>query len=181
MRISVIGPPGSGKTTQASIIAEKLSLPHVYMGEVLREEVQRGGSLAGQVESALQKGELVDDALVLKLFSERVARTDCKNGFVADGTPRTLYQAQELEKQLPFDKVIFVRTSLAVAKERLIKRGRSDDTETAITRRFGVFSRQTKPVLNLYRRLGKLIEVDGDKTVEEVTEEIMGKLSLVKE
>jgi adenylate kinase len=176
MRISVIGPPGSGKTTQAKILAQKLSLPHVYMGGVLREAIERGTGLDGQLRKALEEGELVDDDLVLKLFFKRIEREDCRAGIISDGTPRTLYQARKVEERSPLDKAIFVKTSLAKAKERLLERGRADDTEETITHRFQVFTKQTKPILDFYREKGKLVEVDGNKTVEEVTKEIETKL-----
>lgn len=176
MRLSVIGPPGSGKTTQAKILAQKLSLPHVYMGGVLREAVERGARLDGRLREALKEGELVDDDLVLRLFFERIKREDCRAGFISDGTPRTLYQARRVERRSPFDKVIFVKTSLAKAKRRLLERGRADDTEETITYRFQVFAKQIEPILDFYRKRGKLAEVDGDKAVEEVTKEIETKL-----
>jgi adenylate kinase len=176
MKISVIGPPGSGKTTQAKILSEKMSLPHIYMGEVLREAVKRGVGLDGKLEEALKEGELADDDLVLRLFFKRTERSDCRGGFISDGTPRTLYQAQKLAGCFPFDKVIFVKASLAEAKKRLLRRGRADDAEKTVTYRFRVFEKQTKPILKFYRKEGTLIEVDGDKSVAEVTQEIEAKL-----
>ncbi len=176
MRISVIGSPGSGKTTQAKILSQKLSLPHVSMGEICREIAKEDTPEGRQVKAVLEKGVLVGDDLILKLFNDRVSRGDYRGGFIADGNPRTLYQAQKMEERLPFDKVIDVAVPLAVAKERLLKRGRLDDTEETITRRFQVYAKQTAPVLSFYRERGKLIEIDGSGTVDEVTDEVMERL-----
>jgi len=176
MKISVIGPPGSGKTTQARLLAQKLSLPHISMGEVCRKVAEQDTDEGREVRATLEKGTLVDDDLVLKLFFDRIGRGGCRDGFIADGNPRTLYQAQRMEEQVPLDKAVFIRVSLPVAKERLLKRGRADDTEETIARRFRVFAKQTAPILDFYRKKGKLIEVDGDGSVEAVAKEMMLKL-----
>jgi len=177
MELSIIGPPGSGKTTQAKVLAQKLSLPHVSMGMVCREVAEEDSPEGSQVKAALEKGVLVDDGLVLKLFHDRVSQEAYRSGFVADGNPRTLYQARKMEEEHPFDKIIYVGIPLAVAKERLLKRGRSDDTEETIAKRFEVYEEQSAPVRDFYRQKGRLIEVDGSKAIEAVTEEIMEKLS----
>lgn len=176
MKISVIGPPGSGKTTQGQLLAQKLSLLHISMGGVCREVAEQDTDEGRQVKAALEKGILVDDDLVLKLFYDRISQSGCQSGFIADGNPRTLHQAQKMEEQSPFDKVVFIRVSLVVAKERLLKRGRADDTEGTITRRFRIFSKQIAPILDFYREKGKLVEVDGDGSVEAVAKETMAKL-----
>lgn len=177
MRISVIGLPGSGKTTQAEILAKKLSLPYTSMGALLREAATKKTKLGRQIKLVLEKGELVDDSLALNFFFRRIKEGDCRRGFIADGTPRTFYQVKKLEERLPFDKVIFVEVSLPIAKERLLKRGRADDTEEAITHRFQLYKETTQPILEVYRKKGRLIEVDGEGLPEKVAAEIFERLS----
>ena len=178
MRLSVIGPPGSGKSTQAKMLVQKLKLPHVYVGGLLREEVKRGTELGKKVRSSMDEGGLVGDDLVLALFFNRVEQEDCRSGFIADATPRTIYQAEKIEERIPFDKVLFVRVSLSAAKQRLLDRERKDDTEEAISRRFRVYEEATRPIVEFYRARGKLVEVDGEGSVEDVTMEILKKLGV---
>lgn len=120
----LLGPPGSGKGTQAKIIAEKLNLPHVSMGDILREEVRKKSPLGEKVESILAAGRLVPDELTSELARERLSLSDCEKGFIFDGFPRTLVQAEVLEKILKelekkIDKVIYFSLPLDAVVERL--------------------------------------------------------------
>jgi adenylate kinase len=174
MIICVLGSPGSGKTTQAEMLANELKIPHIYMGAVLREEAEEGSELGRRVARDLESGELVDDDIVLKVLFKRVERKDCVGGFVMDGTPRTLYQAQEIDGRIALDKVIFIRVSLDVAKERLLLRGRSDSNEEEeIAHRFRVYESQTEPVLGFYRKSGRLVEIDGERSIEDIFPDIL--------
>jgi len=178
MRLAVIGPPGSGKTTQAKLLAQKLSLSHIYMGELARKAVAKKLELGEHVKAVLKEGELVEDELILRLFFERVSQKDCHRGFVSDGTPRTLIQAKKIEERFPLDKVVSVKISLPTAKERLLKRGRADDTEETITHRFQVYEEKNRPILAFYQKKGRLLEVDGEKNPKEVAAEIFKKLGI---
>ena len=176
MRISVVGPPGSGKTTQAKMLARKLFLSYVSISELIKKAGVKDIKLGRQVRLTLEEGKLVDDDLILKLFLKRVGRKDCQRGFVVDGAPRTHYQVRKIEERLPFDKVIFVKTPFNVAKERLLRRGRADDTGEAIMRRFQLYKESSHLVLEFYRKGGKLIEVDGDRPLEKTAAEILERI-----
>lgn len=176
MRISVIGPPGSGKTTQAKMLARKLSLPYVGISELVKKMGIGDIKLGRKVRLALEEGKLVDDNLILKLFLRWVGRKDCQRGFVVDGAPRTHYQVRKIEERLPFDRVIFIKIPFSVAKERLLRRGRADDTEEVIARRLQLYKETIHPVLEFYRKGGRLIEVDGDRPLVKTTAEILERL-----
>jgi len=176
MRISVIGPPGSGKTTHAKMLARKLSLSYISISELIKKAGVKDIKLGRKVKLAFEEGRLVDDDLILKLFLKWVGQKEYRRGFVVDGAPRTHYQVRKIEEQLPLDKVIFVKIHFSVAKERLLRRARPDDTEEVITRRFKIYEETSRPVLEFYRKEGKLIEVDGDRPPEKTAAEILERL-----
>lgn len=176
MRLAVIGPPGSGKTTQAEMLAKKLSLPYISMGALLREAATKETKLGRQIKLVLEKGELVDDNLALNFFFKRVRQQDCQDGFVVEGPLRTFYQVTKIEEQVPPDKVVLVKVFSGVAKKRLLERGRVDDTEEAITRRLRIYEEAARPVLEFYRKEGRLIEVNGERPPDKIAAEIVRRL-----
>jgi adenylate kinase len=178
MRLSLAGPPGSGKTTQAKMLANKLSIPYLSMVGLIKEVAEQGSKLGRQMRNVIEEGGLVDDDLALKFFFDRAGQEDCRQGFIIDGGPRTLYQAERVERQLPLDKLIFVDVSLPVARERLLKRGRVDDTAEVVTHRFEVYKGESQPVVEFYKKRGKLVEVRGEGSPEEVAAEINKRLGL---
>ncbi|MBI2405876.1 nucleoside monophosphate kinase [Candidatus Microgenomates bacterium] len=168
--IIVMGPVGSGKSTQAELLAKHFNVPHVEMGALLR-----GLSNTSQdVRELVDAGKLVPDSLTLELLGKELEKNQYKNGFVVDGVPRTLFQAHHL----PFtpDVVIYLRVRDSENVKRLILRRRADDTEEVVKERLSIYHEQTAPVLHFYRTQGKLVEVDGEPPIEVIFQDILRKL-----
>jgi adenylate kinase len=178
VRALILGPQGSGKGTQAKLIASSHDVPHVATGDILRAAVAEGTELGRRVQPILERGDLVPDELMVELIRARLADED---EFVLDGFPRTLPQAAALEAMLgeigkPLDVVLLLEVSDDVALERMLGRrdeeGRSDDSPDVIRNRLRLYHELTEPVVERYRGLGLLVAVDGERTVDEVAEAI---------
>jgi adenylate kinase len=174
VRVLILGPQGSGKGTQAKRIAAAHSVPHVSTGDILREAVAQRTELGLRVEPILERGDLVPDHLMVGLIRERLSREE---GFVLDGFPRTLAQAEALDTMLgeigkPLDTVILLEVSDDEAMSRMLGRaaeeGRSDDTAEAIENRLRLYHELTRPVVERYRIAGELASVDGEQSMDEV-------------
>lgn len=170
MKILITGPQGSGKTTQAEILAAKLGLCLVGAGDLVREFSEKKHPQSAGVRSNLDRGELVDNDVIYQLVKERLAKPDCALGFVSDGYPRSEDQSAYFDPE--FDKVIYLDISDQVAEERLLKRGRKDDTLELIDNRLNWYHQETEPLLKKYQPEGKLIKVDGTLPVDEISEKI---------
>jgi adenylate kinase len=175
MRLILLGAPGSGKGTQAALLAEELGIPAISTGEMLRQAVAAGTPLGEKVKQVMSSGDLVDDATMGEVVKERLAREDAKEGFILDGYPRTLAQAdllaeilEEVESEL--NGVLYLQVPEAVLVERILGRRRADDTEDVIRQRLVVYKRQTQPLVEYYEQRGKLMAIDGDRLIEEVAE-----------
>lgn len=181
MNLVIFGPPGSGKGTQAKIIQEQRGLPQLSTGEMLRAAIAAKTELGKKVEGILAKGDLVPDDIVIGIISERYDQPDCKNGAVFDGFPRTIPQAEALDKMLAKrKKQIDLVVELKVKDEVLLKRveqrikesggaTRADDTPETLKARLAVYYKNTAPLLDYYKRQGKLSTVDGMLPIAEVT------------
>ncbi len=181
----ILGPQGSGKGTQAKLLAGSRALAHVATGDILRSAIADGTELGRRVAPILERGDLVPDELMIDLIRERLER---ENGFVLDGFPRTIPQAEALEAMLteigkPLDAVVLLSVSDDVATERLharsISEGRADDSPEAIRNRLRLYHELTEPLVERYRDDGTLVAVDGEGTVEEVASLIEEALSQV--
>jgi len=179
MRIVLLGPPGSGKGTQAALLQDQLGLAHISTGVLLREAVDQQTALGKKAKSFMDAGDLVPDDLVLGLIEERLGQPDVARGFILDGYPRNLAQAEALDSVLerigqPVDVAVSVTVNETEIVERLSRRsveeGRSDDTEEVIRNRLRVYAEQTAPVAGHYAERGQLREVDGMGSVEEVNQ-----------
>ena len=178
MRILILGPQGSGKGTQARLIAAAHDVPHVATGDMLRAAVAEQTDLGRRVRPILERGDLVPDELMVDLIRARIAD---EGGFVLDGFPRTVPQAEALDAMLdeigkPLDVVLLLEVSDDVSLERLLGRraaeGRSDDAPDAIRNRLRLYHELTEPVVERYRADGTLVTVDGERTVDEVARAI---------
>jgi len=185
MRIVLLGPPGSGKGTQATLLRDQLTVAHISTGELLRSAVSRQTELGRKAKGFMDAGELVPDELVLDLLEERLGEQDVSGGFILDGYPRNLAQAHALDTLLqrigqPVDVAVSVTVDENEIVERLSKRaleeGRSDDTEDVIRNRLRVYAEQTAPVAGHYRDRDQLREVDGMGSVEQVNRRIRNAL-----
>ncbi len=183
--IIFMGPPGAGKGTQAKLICEKLQIPQISTGEILRSAIKEGTELGKQAKTFIDKGELVPDSIVIGIVEERIKQDDCKNGFLLDGFPRTIKQAEELEKMLSnLNKKIDSVINLDVPEEELVKRllnraiieNRTDDTEPVIRNRMKTYFEQTHPLIEFYKNKGLLKNINGIGTIEEIFERILSVL-----
>jgi adenylate kinase len=183
VNLVLFGPPGAGKGTQAKILTQKRGLPQLSTGEMLRAAIEAGTPLGLACKALMAKGELVSDETVIRIIAERYDRPDAANGAVFDGFPRTIPQAEALDRMLAergrkIDLVLELKVDDAVLLSRVqarIKAGgvlRSDDTPETLAHRLGVYYRNTAPLIDFYRGQGKLKTVDGMAPMEAVTAQI---------
>ena len=185
MNLLVLGPQGSGKGTQAKRIAAEHGVPHVSTGDMFREAIATRSELGRQVEPILAAGELVPDELTVALIRERLEQDDARGGFVLDGFPRNLAQAEALDAMLAdvdrtLDAVLFFDLDDESATRRLLGRsadeGRVDDAPEVIARRLQVYHDQTEPVVERYRTTGKLVPLHAERPVDAVSAQIQEAL-----
>ena len=213
MNLILLGAPGAGKGTQAVALVKAKGLTHVASGDLFRDNLSRNTELGQTAKTYMDKGELVPDDVTVKMVLERIARPDCANGFLLDGFPRTIPQAEALDKALMAEnKAIDKAVSVAVPNEELIKRlsgrwicrgcqapfhmvdappkesgkcdhcggelyQRDDDNEETVSNRLNVYMNQTAPLIDYYRKQDKLLEVDGNQSVDAVSKEMLSALA----
>ncbi len=207
--IVLLGAPGAGKGTQAARLSKALGIPHVASGDLFRQALEEETELGRLAKSHLERGELVPDDVTISMVRERITASDCKGGVILDGFPRTIEQAEALERILAEDgKSVCVVLYLKVSEEALLARlagrwtcrvcgavyhslfdppkepgkcdrcggelyQRSDDTPEVQRRRIQVYLAQTAPLIKYYRNKGLLVEIDGDRSIEEVQTELL--------
>jgi adenylate kinase len=177
MRIVFIGPPGSGKGTQAHELQKRLGVAHLSTGEMLRDAVQAGTPLGLEAARSMQSGKLVSDDVVVGIVAQRLDGSDCKFGCLFDGFPRTVPQAETLDRMLHqrgdrIDLALELRVNPDALVQRLLARGRIDDQMETIGERFREYERLTQPLLDYYRRQGILRVINGDSSPGEVFAQI---------
>lgn len=181
MNLLVLGPQGSGKGTQAKLIAAERRIPHVSTGDMFRAAIAERTPLGLEVQAVLDSGGLVSDELTIALVGERLGQDDAAHGFVLDGYPRTLPQAAALDELLVqrgrhIDAVLFFDLSDELATERMLGRaaaeGRADDTPEVVARRLEVYHEQTEPLVEYYRARGTLVPLHAERPIEAVAREI---------
>ena len=170
MKILLIGPQGSGKSTQASLLAQFLGVPKITMGDIFRQIAVSNTEEGQRIKGILDSGQLVDDQTTAGLVETRVYEEDAKNGFVMDGYPRTMEQINIFEPD--FDKVIYLKVPRDEVIKRLLQRGRSDDSTELINKRLDLYYQQTESLLDHYQQKGILTEINGQGSVEDIQNEI---------
>lgn len=200
MKLIFLGPPGAGKGTQAEKISELYGIAHISTGDMLRSQMREGTPLGAEAKGYIDRGELVPDELIVAMVAERIEEEDCANGFLLDGFPRTVSQAEALNGISDIDMVI----DIAVPAERLMERIggrrmcsgcgagyhtssyhkdtcekcgaslyiRDDDRPETVKHRITVYERQTKPLIDYYREKGNLSRVNGDNTPDRVFDDV---------
>ena len=186
MRIVLVGPPASGKGTQAGRIVDRFGGVHIATGDILRSNAERGTELGRTASRYMDRGDLVPDEVIIGMVLERLGERDCAGGFVLDGFPRTVPQAEALERRLEeLGRRLDAAVSLAVGEDELRRRlaGRAeeqdraeDDDEDAIRRRLELFNRETEPLLDFYGGRGLLVRVEAEGEVDEVASRIAAAL-----
>jgi adenylate kinase len=174
-RLIFVGPPGAGKGTQAKVLADSHHIPHISTGDILREAVAEKTALGVKAQGYMDRGELVPDQLVIDLIRERLGKSDAQSGWILDGFPRNVAQAEFLDKLLDelnqgCDRVINFDVPDEILVDRMLNRGRKDDNEDTIRRRLEVYREQTAPLIDYYESREKMVTVDGDKSMDEVSQ-----------
>lgn len=188
MNIIFFGPPGAGKGTQATIIKDKHQIAHLSTGDMLREAVAAGTDIGRQAKAIMDAGKLVSDDIICGVIADRIEQDDCSNGFILDGFPRTVAQAEALDVMLSAKgKVIDTVLELQVDEDALLARienraketggARADDNADTLRQRLGVYREQTAPVLPHYQKQGLVKAIDGMQPIDDVTRQIDAALA----
>jgi adenylate kinase len=189
VNILLLGPQGAGKGTQAKRIAAEYGIPHVATGDMLRAAAKAGTPLGLQADSLMKGGHLVPDNLMIDLIRERLAEPDAADGFVLDGFPRTMTQADALDEMLAeidrdldivFELQLDDDTAFERLQRRAVEEGRADDTDEAIAVRLANYHAQTEPLVGHYRLQGHLVGIHADRAINEVFAEIQEALDQVR-
>ena len=201
MKIVLLGAPGAGKGTQATRIAEKYGITHISTGDIFRKNLKEGTPIGLKAKAYIDKGQLVPDEVTCEIVAQRLKESDCQKGFMLDGFPRNVMQAEALEKISDVDLVLNIAVDLNKLMARLTGRRvckecgesyhvsafkekqcpkcggdviqRADDTEETVGKRLGVYTEQTQPLIDYYTAKGKLASVDGMKSIDEVFAEVV--------
>lgn len=190
VNIIVLGPPGSGKGTQAKRLEDRYGAMQLSTGDMLRAAVKAGSELGRKAEKIMSTGDLVPDALIVSMIAERIDEPDCRKGVILDGFPRTVKQAQALdemlaENDLTLDCVIELKVDEAALFARIEGRAaesdtiRADDNPETLRKRLGVYREQTAPILPYYRDSNRLRTVDGMKDIDDVTDQMVAILDQI--
>jgi adenylate kinase len=180
LRLLFVGPPGAGKGTQAGRVAERLGVPHVSTGDMFREHVATGTDLGKKVDEIMKAGEYVPDEITIAMLEERLSEPDASVGYILDGFPRTEGQVASLDRLIGehgLDRVVVFEVDEDELVERLLARGRADDTEETVRNRFKVYTEQTQPLLDLYVSRGITVTIDGFGEIDAVTDRILEALA----
>lgn len=180
MQAVLLGPPGAGKGTQAEFLCKVRTLLHLSTGDLLRAAVAAETELGLEAKGFMDRGELVPDSLVLALLEERLEQKSSDEGFLLDGFPRNVSQAKALEAKIgadAIDHVVYLKLDDAEILQRLLKRGRKDDTEEVISNRLSVYRAETEPLVAYYRERGLIRDVDALGSIDEVQQRLLDSIT----
>ena len=187
MNFILFGPPGAGKGTQAKMLIDKFNVVQISTGDMLRDEVKSQSELGKSAKAIMDRGDLVSDKIIIAMIKKRIQMSDCNNGFILDGFPRTLNQAIELEGlledlKIKIDNVIQIEVDENLLLERINKRAlenesiRNDDNSSILKNRIIVYKKDTMPVIDYYKNLKKLNTINGMQSIEKVSRDILNIL-----
>ena len=187
MYFILFGPPGAGKGTQAKMLIDKFNIVQISTGDMLRDEVKSQSELGKSAKAIMDRGDLVSDKIIIAMINKRIQMSDCNNGFILDGFPRTLNQAIELDGlledlKIKIDKVIQIDVDENLLLERINKRAlenenfRNDDNSSILKNRIIVYKKDTMPVIDYYKNLKKLNTINGMQSIEKVSRDILNIL-----
>ena len=204
MKLILLGAPGAGKGTQATLVKEKYNIPHISTGDILRANIREGTPLGIKAKAIIDAGNLVPDDVVIDIVKDRLEKDDCKNGWLLDGFPRTVAQADGLSEFAECDAAVDVSVPFDILSDRISGRRmcscgesyhvstlggkdtcakcggklyqRADDNEQTVKNRLEAYKKQTAPLIDYYKKAGKLVTVDGNRSVKEVFESIVTAL-----
>ena len=178
MRLLFVGPPGAGKGTQAERVAKELGIAHVSTGDMFRA-LDDSTDLGRRVKEIMESGGYVSDEIVIEMLEARIAQDDAADGYILDGFPRTVPQAEALEDFLGddgLDAVVLFEIDTDIVVQRMLDRGRADDTEETIRTRLEVYAEQTKPLIGRYERRGLVRRVDAEGDIDDITQRVLDTL-----
>lgn len=181
MKIILMGIQGSGKSTQGNLLSDKLGIPYLSTGHIFRELAKEKTKVGRYIKETMNAGYLIPDKKTLEIVGDYLKRTEYQNGYILDGFPRTLVQAKAFKEKI--DRIIYLKVSDQEALWRLAYRNdalREDETVVAIRRRIELFHKFTEPVLGFYRKKGILEEVDGERAIENIHQDVMVRLGIKK-
>lgn len=176
MKLLFLGSQGSGKSTQAKLLADYLNIPAISTGDIFRKISEDNSEDGRRIAEIVRSGELVEDREVSTLVKNRLSQDDCKNGFILDGYPRSVAQINFFDPN--FDKVIFLKISKEKSIERLLKRGRFDDTPESIQTRLENYYKQIEGIINYYQEKNLIIEINAEGEIENLQSEVRNKLGV---
>jgi adenylate kinase len=189
MNLILLGAPGAGKGTQAEIISKKLNIPTISTGAIIRESIKSGSEIGKKVKSIIESGNLVSDEIVIEIIENRLKEDDCKNGFILDGFPRTVAQAEALTELLnnmgnPLNAFVKLEVPQDVLMARMLRRAaienRADDTEEVILNRFKEYEAKTLPVFDYFKKQNICFEIEAIATPDEIACNIVNRLGFNK-
>lgn len=177
MKILLIGPQGSGKSTQGRLLADYLKMPYISTGDIFRNIAAKDSTEGREIKNILESGQLVSDEKTRELVKERLKQPDLQEGFILDGYPRTSEQVDLFNViDLKFDKIFYLNVSDEEVIKRLMDRGRKDDTPETIKVRLDVYKLKTEALIEALKGFGNLIEIDAGKSIDQVWEEVKSSL-----
>ena len=181
MKLVFLGPPGAGKGTQAAMLSARMGIPHISTGDIFRENMKNKTELGIKAKEIVDSGNLVPDDITNAMVKDRLEKQDCSKGYILDGYPRTIPQAEYLDSIQKIERAVYFELEGDEAVRRLLgraaKEGRKDDTPEVIKNRLEVYKKQTQPLIDFYKKKGILVNINAGPGIEEISSRVIAALS----